>query len=149
MSNEYSDPELQETPPEKPVLDKLTRNILASNPRVTKFKINWDHPNSTNGVSHISMFSIIRFWCNNSFQQSTSQGEGSAEQNNAEMEDDNSKDSDSSFDENKPPKHPTGDPNALPPMKDPMLVSPMKQVPPRLPGMDNTNHSTNDGMDIE
>ena len=65
------------------------------------------------------------------------------------MEDDNSKDSDSSFDENKPPKHPTGDPNALPPMKDPMLVSPMKQVPPRLPGMDNTNHSTNDGMDIE
>ena len=51
------------------------------------------------------------------------------------MEDDNSKDSDSSFDENKPPKHPTGDPNALPPMKDPMLVSPMKAgLPPRMPG---------------
>ena len=59
MSNEYSDPELQETPPEKPVLDKLTRNILASNPRVTKFKINWDHPNSTNGVSHISSFQSL------------------------------------------------------------------------------------------
>ena len=42
-----------------------------------------------------------------------------------------------------------GDPNALPPMKDPMLVSPMKSQPPRIPGMDNTNHSTNDGMDIE
>ena len=68
------------------------------------------------------------------------------------MEDQNSKDSDSSFDENKPPKHPTGDPNALPPMKDPMLVSPMKAgLPTRIPGLshDNTNNSTNDGMDIE
>ena len=86
-------------------------------------------------------------------QPSTSQQEGEegtlGEPNNAEMEDDDSKDSDSSFDENKPPKHPTGDPNALPPMKDPMLVSPMKSQPPRIPGMDNTNHSTNDGMDIE
>ena len=87
-------------------------------------------------------------------QPSTSQLEGEegtlGEPNNAEMEDDDSKDSDSSFDENKPPKHPTGDPNALPPMKDPMLVSPMKSsMPPRIPGMDNTNHSTNDGMDIE
>ena len=44
VSNEYSDPELQETPPETPNFDKLTRNILASNPRVTKFKINWDDP---------------------------------------------------------------------------------------------------------
>jgi hypothetical protein len=37
-SNEYSDPEMQETPPETPLFDQLTRNILASNPRVTKFK---------------------------------------------------------------------------------------------------------------
>merc|ERR1712226_18834 len=42
VSNEYTDPELQETPPEKPDFNKLQRNILASNPRVTKFKINWD-----------------------------------------------------------------------------------------------------------
>ena len=65
------------------------------------------------------------------------------------MEDSNN--SDSSFDENKPPKHPTGDPNALPPMKDPMLVSPLKAgLPTRIPGLsqDNTNNSTNDGMDI-
>ena len=46
VSNEYNDPEMQETPPEQPLFDKLTRNILASNPRVTKFKINWDSPNS-------------------------------------------------------------------------------------------------------
>ena len=46
VSNEYSDPEMQETPPETPLFDKLTRNILASNPRVTKFKINWENPNS-------------------------------------------------------------------------------------------------------
>ena len=66
---------------------------------------------------------------------------------------DDDDDSDSSFDENKPPKHPTGDPNALPPMKDPMLVSPMKTgLPARIPGLthdNNTNNSTNDGMDIE
>ena len=53
-------------------------------------------------------------WTFNDFfvylQPSTSQEgeEGQLEQNTADMEDDNSKDSDSSFDENKPPKHPTG-----------------------------------------
>ena len=46
VSNEYDDPEMQETPPETPLFDKLTRNILASNPRVTKFKINWDNTSS-------------------------------------------------------------------------------------------------------
>merc|ERR1711934_326465 len=136
VSNEYSDPEMQETPPETPLFDKLTRNILASNPRVTKFKINWENPNSqqnTNGEG-------------TSAEQATN-GDGDA------MGGDNSNDSDSSFDENKPPKHPSGDPNALPPMKDPMLLSPMKAgLPPRIPGLshdNNTNNSTNDGMDIE
>jgi histone chaperone ASF1 len=42
VSNEYIDPELVETPPTEPLFEKLQRNILASNPRVTKFKINWD-----------------------------------------------------------------------------------------------------------
>merc|ERR1719266_1281663 len=54
VSNEHTDPELQETPPEKPDFDKLQRNILASNPRVTKFKINWDGASSStteNGTS--------------------------------------------------------------------------------------------------
>ena len=41
VSNDYDDPELTENMPEKPIFDRLTRNILASNPRVTKFKINW------------------------------------------------------------------------------------------------------------
>lgn len=37
-------------PPAKPQFDKLTRNILASKPRVTRFKINWDDSNgATNG----------------------------------------------------------------------------------------------------
>merc|ERR1712018_1026339 len=131
VSNEYDDPEMQETPPEQPVFEKLTRNILASNPRVTKFKINWDHPNSQQSVT-------------NGTTSEPSQG------GNLMVEDSNN--SDSSFDENKPPKNPTGDPNALPPMKDPMLVSPMKAgLPTRIPGLsqDNTNNSTNDGMDIE
>jgi len=46
VSNEYDDPEMQENPPEKPDFAKLRRNILASNPRVTKFKIQWEDPNA-------------------------------------------------------------------------------------------------------
>lgn len=134
VSNEYNDPELQETPPEKPDYDKLTRNILASNPRVTKFKINWDGSNQQQS-------------------QPSNSHQNTNDENNDNMEDENESDSssDSSFDENKPPKHPTGDPNALPPMKDPMLVSPLKSgLPPRIPSLAcQDNNSTNDGMDIE
>ncbi len=46
VSNEYDDPELVENPPEQPDFSRLKRNILASNPRVTKFKINWEDPNA-------------------------------------------------------------------------------------------------------
>lgn len=42
INNDYNDLELKENPPAKPIFDKLTRNILASKPRVTRFKINWD-----------------------------------------------------------------------------------------------------------
>lgn len=45
INNEYSDPELRENPPTKPQFDKMTRNILASKPRVTRFKINWSDTN--------------------------------------------------------------------------------------------------------
>lgn len=48
VSNDYADQEMRENPPPKPLFDKLTRNILASKPRVTRFKINWDDGNSTN-----------------------------------------------------------------------------------------------------
>jgi len=41
VSNEYTVEELRETPPSPPQFDNLQRNILATNPRVTKFKINW------------------------------------------------------------------------------------------------------------
>ncbi|XP_058461453.1 histone chaperone asf1 isoform X1 [Malaya genurostris] len=42
INNEYSTPELRENPPAKPLFQQMTRNILASKPRVTRFKINWD-----------------------------------------------------------------------------------------------------------
>lgn len=44
INNEYSEnePELRENPPAKPQFDKVVRNILGSQPRVTRFKINWD-----------------------------------------------------------------------------------------------------------
>ena len=41
VNNEYTDPELRENPPSVPQFDKLQRNILATNPRVTRFKIDW------------------------------------------------------------------------------------------------------------
>jgi len=40
VNNDYGDPELRETqPPSAPQFDKLQRNILATNPRVTRFKV--------------------------------------------------------------------------------------------------------------
>nr|CAB3223529.1 histone chaperone ASF1A-like [Phallusia mammillata] len=48
VNNEYSDPELRENPPDKPDFTKLVRNILSSEPRVTRFKINWDDSATSN-----------------------------------------------------------------------------------------------------
>lgn len=33
---------MKENPPAVPQFDKLMRNILATNPRVTRFKVDWD-----------------------------------------------------------------------------------------------------------
>ncbi|XP_016959376.1 histone chaperone asf1 [Drosophila biarmipes] len=53
VNNDYADPEMRENPPPKPLFDKLTRNILASKPRVTRFKINWDYGHiNGNGVEN-------------------------------------------------------------------------------------------------
>lgn len=42
VTNEYDDMELRDNPPAEPQFDKLVRAIAANEPRVTKFKINWD-----------------------------------------------------------------------------------------------------------
>ena len=39
---EYDSPEMNENPPANPVIERLTRHILAEKPRVTKFQIDWD-----------------------------------------------------------------------------------------------------------
>jgi histone chaperone ASF1 len=39
---EYDSPELNENPPQRPEISRLTRHILAEKPRVTKFQIDWD-----------------------------------------------------------------------------------------------------------
>ena len=41
VNNEYMNPELRENPPSVPQFEKLQRNILATDPRITKFKIDW------------------------------------------------------------------------------------------------------------
>lgn len=41
VNNEYAEPELKENPPPVPDFAKLNRNILATCPRVTKFRIDW------------------------------------------------------------------------------------------------------------
>lgn len=52
VNNEYADPELKENPPSTPHFDRLQRNILATNPRVTRFKIDWDdNPGGVEGVA--------------------------------------------------------------------------------------------------
>jgi len=42
VSNDYIDPELRENPPTSPIYEQLQRNILASEPRITRFNICWD-----------------------------------------------------------------------------------------------------------
>lgn len=48
VNNEYNDPELKENPPLEPDFSKLQRNILATCPRVTRFKIDWGDSGSEN-----------------------------------------------------------------------------------------------------
>ncbi|KAF5755770.1 putative histone chaperone ASF1 [Helianthus annuus] len=43
VNNDYEDEHLREEPPQKVLIDKVQRNILADKPRVTKFPINF-HP---------------------------------------------------------------------------------------------------------
>lgn len=42
VNNCYTDPELEETAPERPIVEKLQREILADKPRVTRFPIDWE-----------------------------------------------------------------------------------------------------------
>lgn len=42
VNNYYEDQELNENPPQKPIIEKLTRHILAEKPRVTKFQVAWE-----------------------------------------------------------------------------------------------------------
>jgi len=41
VNNDYESEELKETPPEIPDISQIHRNIMAAEPRVTRFKINW------------------------------------------------------------------------------------------------------------
>lgn len=42
VNTDYGDPEMRENPPPQVILEQLQRNILASQPRVTKFPIQWE-----------------------------------------------------------------------------------------------------------
>jgi histone chaperone ASF1 len=44
VNNEYDTPELRESPPNPPILDRISRNILETKPRVTRWNIEWDTP---------------------------------------------------------------------------------------------------------
>ncbi|XP_051144476.1 probable histone chaperone ASF1A [Andrographis paniculata] len=48
INNDYEDEKLREEPPQKVLLDKVQRNILADKPRVTKFPINFHPENNAN-----------------------------------------------------------------------------------------------------
>uniref|UniRef100_A0A914VLI8 Uncharacterized protein n=1 Tax=Plectus sambesii TaxID=2011161 RepID=A0A914VLI8_9BILA len=47
VANEYTDPELKENPPQKPLLDKLSRTVLTTDVRVTTIAIKWEDAEST------------------------------------------------------------------------------------------------------
>ena len=46
VNNYYEEQELSENPPDKPLIDRLTRHILVEKPRVTKFQIQWEDSQS-------------------------------------------------------------------------------------------------------
>lgn len=50
VNNYYENPELAENPPEKPLIDQLTRHILKEKPRVTKFQIMWEDPSQVQSM---------------------------------------------------------------------------------------------------
>ncbi|KAL7110654.1 hypothetical protein ACP275_05G039400 [Erythranthe tilingii] len=49
VNNDYEDEQLKEEPPQKVLVDKVQRNILADKPRVTKFPINFNPEENENG----------------------------------------------------------------------------------------------------
>lgn len=49
VNNDYEDEQLKEEPPQKVLIDKVQRNILADKPRVTKFPINFHPESNENG----------------------------------------------------------------------------------------------------
>jgi len=150
VCNEYTDPEMQETPPETPDFDKLQRNIVAENPRVTKFKINWEDPNK--------------------MQQQQQQQEGGEEgmemrpdqdpANQVETAPTPGQERPYGVSNVPPPRLPTAEEvenfppdarpvprNPLPPFKDPMLQSPVKKgltVPE--PNFTSTNSRDSDNL---
>ncbi|XP_015791339.1 histone chaperone ASF1A [Tetranychus urticae] len=67
INNEYTEEELKENPPPQPQFEKLQRNILATYPRVTRFKIDWneneenehEEPETMNNENSITETSLI------------------------------------------------------------------------------------------
>ncbi|XP_043695503.1 probable histone chaperone ASF1A [Telopea speciosissima] len=49
VNNDYDDDKLTEEPPQKVLIDRVQRNILADKPRVTKFPINFHPETNENG----------------------------------------------------------------------------------------------------
>lgn len=49
VNNDYDDEQLREEPPQKVLIDRVQRNILADKPRVTKFPINFHPENNESG----------------------------------------------------------------------------------------------------
>ncbi|GAB2276811.1 hypothetical protein Dimus_011525 [Dionaea muscipula] len=49
VNNDYGDEQLREEPPQKVLIDRVQRNILAHKPRVTKFPINFQPENEEQG----------------------------------------------------------------------------------------------------
>ena len=49
VNNDYDDEQLREEPPQKVLIDRVQRNILADKPRVTKFPINFHPENNEHG----------------------------------------------------------------------------------------------------
>ncbi|KAH8741788.1 hypothetical protein FG386_001362 [Cryptosporidium ryanae] len=83
VHNVYSDPLLEDNPPDIPIIDKLQRIILSESPRLTRFNISWDvkkddsfNNDYTDSEKRVNSDSILspsqKSSCDNNYSQNNS-----------------------------------------------------------------------------
>ncbi len=82
VNNDYEESELKENPPIEPIFSKLIRTIASDEPRVTKFKINWD-----SDLNNIDIANTCETQSNKDQNQQANEQKNNLNSNNTEVND--------------------------------------------------------------